>query len=401
MGEIIGAIERALGSGLNAIYQVIPMYGLAIVLLTLGVRALLIPLTVKQIKGFAAQQKVAPEVKKLQQKYRQMQQKAKDRAEVQALRVQMQKEMQELYAANGASMAGGCLPLLGQFPILIAMFAVMRASILVVPFVAQTVTGGPIPASTFSEKELKNTVCRPTQAPSTDGQTPTVISCPTVTGEQSFTIGDLRDRQDTNIKVESAPWISFCNPKKQSDDTITFECSSARGTGHLPRESSLFQDLSAEKADVFGMHAGCAANQAASPQRIRECTTSDQKGGVGTALPYYLLIGLVALTSYFQSKQMSARATGAQAQQQMMMTKIMPVVFGVISISFPAGSNVYFAAANLFTIVQQGVLFKRLAGPLGLPEPEVQATKPKKTPPSNGTGPKKAPGGTQKRKKRK
>jgi len=40
------------------------------------------------------------------------------------------------------------------------------------------------------------------------------------------------------------------------------------------------------------------------------------------------------------------------------MTKIMPLMFGVFSYSFPAGLNLYFVTANLFRIGQQSVIFK-------------------------------------------
>src|SRR6266566_3224741 len=54
MAEFFGAIQNALGVALNAIYTVIPSYGVAIILLTIAVRAVLIPLTLKQIRSMPA-----------------------------------------------------------------------------------------------------------------------------------------------------------------------------------------------------------------------------------------------------------------------------------------------------------------------------------------------------------
>lgn len=386
MADIIGAIERALGAILNGIYEVIPIYGLGIILLTLAVRSVLIPLTVKQIKGFAAQQKVAPEMKKIQQKYRVMQQKAKDRSEVQQIRLAMNKEMQELYQAHGASMMGGCLPMLGQFPVLIAMFAVFRASIVALPMVA-TFNGAPIPATLFDEKALKSTICRPVADPSAEGASPTQITCPTKEGERTFTIGDLRDAHDTSIKFDNAPWITACKPQKDSKNeaNIVFTCQSQLGTGHLPRDGALFEQITEGRVSLFGLEAGCSASQAQSKDRIKECATGEN-GGVAKSIPYYLLVLAVAGTTYYQSKQMMARSTGQMAQQQQMMTRIMPVLFGFLSISFPAALNLYMLTTNVFSIGQQGLLFKKMGARLGLPEPtappqqKIKDTKPAKAP---------------------
>jgi YidC/Oxa1 family membrane protein insertase len=360
VAEIIGAIERALGAVLNGIYQVIPAYGVAIILLTLAVRTVLIPLAVKQIKGMAAQQKLAPEMKKIQAKYKQLQQKAKDRQEVQQLRVEMQRETQALYSAHGASMFGGCLPVLGQFPVLIAMFAVFRASIVVVPLVATTATGGTISADLFEAKELKSTICRPIERPSAEGTTPTTISCPTKSGDQTFTIGDLRDGHDKDVHFETAPWIAHCRPNVIKDtQNIGFTCNSNLGTGHLPRDGKLFADLTADRASMFGLHSGCSAAQIGSEKRVKECTTSGS-GGTAKAIPYWILILAVAGTTYYQSKQMMARSSGQQMQQQQMMMRITPVLFGFLSINFPAGLNVYMLTTNIFSIGQQGYLFKKM-----------------------------------------
>ncbi len=373
MAEIIGAIERALGAVLNGIYEVIPAYGVAIMLLTIAVRSLLIPLTVKQIKGFAAQQKLAPEMKKIQAKYRAQQQKSKDRAEVQQLRLAMNKELQELYSAHGASMFGGCLPAVSQFPVLIAMFAVFRASVVVLA--AATLGGAPVSPDVFDEKEMKGTVCRPVTQPSADGATPTQVLCPTKTGDQIFTISDLRDAQDDTIKIERAPWITGCSPyvadQRDSAGVITkvvaFKCTSTLGSGHLPKDGKLFRDLTADRASMFGLESGCSASQVSSPKKIKECTASGDTGSTTKAIPYYLLVLLVAATTYYQGKQMAARSTGQAAQQQQMMTRIMPVLFGFLSISFPAGLNVYMLTTNLFSIGQQGFLFKKMGARLGMP----------------------------------
>jgi YidC/Oxa1 family membrane protein insertase len=101
-------------AGLAAIYGVIGSYGIAIVLLTIVVRAILLPLSIKQTKSMREMQRIQPEVKKLQAKYKGDRQK-------------LNEEMMALYKEHGVNPFGGCLPLLMQFPVLIALYRVIRA----------------------------------------------------------------------------------------------------------------------------------------------------------------------------------------------------------------------------------------------------------------------------------
>jgi YidC/Oxa1 family membrane protein insertase len=102
-----------IGWVLAKIYDLIPNYGVAIILLTVLIRVVLLPLGVKQIKSMQAMQAIQPKVKEIQKKYRSNKQKA-------------QEETMKLYKESGVNPLGGCLPLLLQFPILISMYAVIR-----------------------------------------------------------------------------------------------------------------------------------------------------------------------------------------------------------------------------------------------------------------------------------
>ena len=88
---------------------------LSLILLTLLIRVLLIPLTAKQQKSQAKMQAMQPEIKRVQAKY-------KGEPE------RMQKELQKI-GYNPASMLGGCLPMLVQFPILIGMYRSIERAI--------------------------------------------------------------------------------------------------------------------------------------------------------------------------------------------------------------------------------------------------------------------------------
>ncbi|MGG7465486.1 membrane protein insertase YidC [Plantibacter sp. YIM 135347] len=91
---------------------------LSIVGLVLVVRAALIPLFIKQIKSQRKMLEIAPQMKKVQEKY-------KGKRD-QASREAMSRETMELYKKHGTSPVSGCLPLLVQMPIFFALFSVLN-----------------------------------------------------------------------------------------------------------------------------------------------------------------------------------------------------------------------------------------------------------------------------------
>ena len=93
-------------------------YGLVILLMTLIIKLLLTPLTLKSYKSTAKMQVIKPEVDKINEKYPN----EKDA-------MKKQQATMELYRKAGISPMGGCLPMLLQMPILFAMFRFFPASI--------------------------------------------------------------------------------------------------------------------------------------------------------------------------------------------------------------------------------------------------------------------------------
>ena len=91
-------------------YNVIPDFGWAIVAVTIGIRLLLYPLFVAQIRSQRVMQEIAPAMNTLKQKH------GKDRQ-------RLSEEQMKLYRERGYNPAMGCLPLLVQMPILFAMYA--------------------------------------------------------------------------------------------------------------------------------------------------------------------------------------------------------------------------------------------------------------------------------------
>ncbi len=91
-------------------------WGLSIILLTVAVRTVLLPLTFKQFKSMAALQKLAPEMKVLQAKYKDDRQR-------------LNQEMMKFYQENKVNPFSSCLPLLAQMPVFIALFYMLRADL--------------------------------------------------------------------------------------------------------------------------------------------------------------------------------------------------------------------------------------------------------------------------------
>jgi len=76
-----------------------------------------------------------------------------------------------------------------------------------------------------------------------------------------------------------------------------------------------------------------------------------------TAFPFFVLIGLVLVSSIYQQKQIQGRNTGSQVNpQQQMIMKIMPYMLPVFSFTMPAALVVYFVISNVYRIGQQAYI---------------------------------------------
>ncbi len=91
-----------------------PSYGLAIILFTIVIKCAMYPLTVKQVKSMKAMGSLQPRIKKIQAQY-------KDDPML------MQAKLKELYAEIGVSPLDGCLPMLIQMPVLMAVYYALQS----------------------------------------------------------------------------------------------------------------------------------------------------------------------------------------------------------------------------------------------------------------------------------
>ncbi len=258
MSTVWNVILDALGTVLAFFYSIVPSYGLAIVGLTILVRLALFPLTAKQARSMLAMQRLQPEIKKLQAKYKNDRQK-------------LNEETMAFYKENKVNPLSGCLPLLAQAPIFIALFNILRN-----PF------------------------------------------------------------------------------------------------SHIPEGSSLYQafcgGVGADSCNPIGLEF-LGVDLSLSAQ--------DPHGSFAATLPYLLMVVLVGLSGYFQSRQSMRYQSQANPQTQMI-GRLMPVIFMFISLSLPAGVVLYFLVSNVWQLGQQEIIFRRegrTPGPIKVP-----ASKPDRRP---------------------
>ena len=109
----MGAIAKGIGALLQVIYNYVGVYGIAIIILTIIVKACLYPLYAIQTKSTAKMSEFQPKIQELQKKY------ANDKDTLNL-------KMSELYKEEKINPMAGCLPILIQMPIIIGLFTLLR-----------------------------------------------------------------------------------------------------------------------------------------------------------------------------------------------------------------------------------------------------------------------------------
>jgi len=109
---------------LPRMYNIIPNYGLVIIIFSLLIKLITWPLSKKSVQSMSAMREIQPELAKLKEKHKKNPQ-------------ALNKEMMKLYKERGVNPLAGCLPMLPQMPLFFALFAVFRSTILLrqAPFV--------------------------------------------------------------------------------------------------------------------------------------------------------------------------------------------------------------------------------------------------------------------------
>ena len=109
------AISKVLLTFLNAVYHVVPNYGISIILLTIIIKAILFPLTRKSQVSMFRMQQLQPMINQMKEKYKHDKQK-------------MGREQMLLFKKYGVNPMSGCLPMLLQLPVFFALFRTLQLS---------------------------------------------------------------------------------------------------------------------------------------------------------------------------------------------------------------------------------------------------------------------------------
>jgi YidC/Oxa1 family membrane protein insertase len=301
---------NAIGTVLAWLFDQVGNFGIAIILLTIAIRFVLLPLGMRQIKSMQAMQAIQPKVKEIQKKYKTNKQR-------------QQEETMKLYREHGVSPFGSCLPMLLQFPLLVAMYAVVRPPQLV----AVTDTG-------------QVAVVR-------DRQT---------AAEYQAQVAKY-EIHNNHLPVTSELFLDVVTHHDLEFLWMNLQCSAGQaGT------QAQIQDTN-RKPVVGGVPLADSDGTLLQP----EVTAQAQENcGSSTAakIPYILFIAVMVGTTFYQQRQMQkVSPPGSTNPQTQTLMYLMPALFGFWGWLFPAGLLVYWTTANLWQIGQQYVMFK--AGHIG------------------------------------
>ena len=306
-GSILGPIATVLGYVMDILFRFTSSFGvfnvgLCIILFTIVMKTLMIPLTIKQQKTTKLMSVMNPEIKAIQKKY-------KGKSDQESMQRQ-NVEIQAVYEKYGTSMTGGCLPLLIQMPILLALYRVIYN----------------IPAYVPSVRVYFDNVVTPLM-----GQADYAQKLQEITNIATACGGKL-DKFD------------FTNANRLVDMLYKFSTSQ---WGEL---QALFPAIS----DVIGQNAAVV-------ERMNTFLGLNMAEAPGWVPSFAWIIPvLAAVSQWFSTKLMSgnqpstsADAENPMAQSMKTMTTTMPLFSAFICITMPAGLGIYWIATSVVTIIQQ------------------------------------------------
>lgn len=308
-GVITGPIAWVLGKIVNFffifVYNDITQYnslGLSIIFLTIFARCLMIPIAYKQQKSMFVMQKIQPELKKIQDKY-------KDRMSDPEIQKKMNMETQKLYTKHNYSPLSGCLPLIIQMPIFFGLYYIMQH-----PFQYIDIINGIY--TQFSTEVLEFAMKA--------GSDSTIMSLINEFGTGAGLAAG------TNIDVDVfSRLLNVLSPAQV----------------HQLVEQVNSSDLNAlfEQKQAIETFMGISLTET-----------------VGFALNKKLIIPILSAgTTWLSSWMMTRKNQAADPQmrsQQRVMNIVMPLMMAWITTGLPGGVGLYWVTSNIFQICQQVII---------------------------------------------
>ena len=207
-------------------------------------------------------------------------------------REQLNKEMMALYQEHNVSPLSGCLPILIQSPVFIVMFRVLRG------ITRRSSDAGFASGGSFARR---------------------------IAGESAAGPGEA-----INVELFTDTVSRNFNPEYLH-----------REAGN---EAEMYLDLvQANKMDWIGL------DLSRSPWEVLQ-------DGIGAALPYLVMVVLVAVLGWYQQRQIQGRMTGEVSAQQQMIMRIIPWMLPIFSFTMPAGLVLYFIVSAILRIAQQAYI---------------------------------------------
>ncbi len=302
---IIGQLAVVLGWIMDANYKLISMVGIhsngiSIILFTIITAILMLPMTVSQQKFMKISNLMQPEMKAIQNKY-------KGKTD-QTSAAKQNGEIQALYDKYGVSPTGSCLPLLIQFPILLALYQVILN----------------VPAYVNSVREVFMNIVTPLQSQANYIELISEIAESHSLAVTSYDYTDASRVINLLYKLSSSEWESLKEIFPSIADVITENV-----------------------AQINTMNSFLTINLAESPW--------DNLFRVAIIIP--IIAGLMQFLSVKTMSSSQKKDDGNEMQQQMQtMNTMMPLISVVFCFSLPAAVGIYWAASSgSRLIIQMGV----------------------------------------------
>lgn len=305
-GFIVGPISWVLGLITNLIFKFVYLFttkhslGISIILLTIIAKALMLPLAFKQQRSMYLMQKIQPEIKKIQDKY-------KDKLNQADTRQKMNVEINKIYSKYNYNPFSGCLPIFIQLPIFIALYYIMQN-----PYQFINVIGN-------IYNEIANKII---QAPNfSDVIVP--LATPLVPKTMTIDVANVIDLQKVLNKFTPENW-----------EVVKTSLSSINIDTLLSQKDSIEYFIGINLTER-----------------------------VGFSLPKVLIAIFSGLTTFFSSWLMTKKTKDSGAEQmvqtqQKVMLIVMPIIMTYVTTNLPAGVGLYWISSNVIQIIQQIFLNK-------------------------------------------
>lgn len=322
-GGVFGPIAEILGWIMEALFQFTSLFGvvnigLSIILFTVVMKLIMFPLTLNQQKSSKLMAVMQPELQAIQKKY-------KDKKDNDSM-MKMNVETRAVYDKYGTSMTGGCLPLLIQLPVLLALYQVIYR----------------IPAYVSSVRHYFDLIIEKLPSGFASNQVFTGLA-------ESYRLAnvdyaDMDKVVDLLYKLTPAQWTELTGAFPDIASVVT-------STGENVIES------------INRMQQFLGMNISYTPFNVIMGFVRDKNAfSIGVVIIAFLIPILSGLTQWYSTKLVSANQPSVQnndgnqgmgADMMKSMNVTMPLMSVFFCFSFPLGIGVYWVVSSLLQVIQQ------------------------------------------------